>query len=106
MATAEELLEEMLRTNIEFVPLGDDGGNLATASEATDVTEEVGTALLTEKETKEDAAIESGKACDLDSDLDWNNLFDSNDESEFEFDGFTVSDNERVKRERVMRVNA
>ena len=43
MTTVEELLEEILRMTIEFVPSGDDGEDPATASEAPDVTEEVGT---------------------------------------------------------------
>ena len=85
------------------MPAGNDGEDLAMASEATDVMEEVGTALLTEEETKEKAEIESGKASDSGSEFDWNNLFDSNDESESKL---TVSDNERVKHETAMRENA
>ena len=70
MATTEELLEEILRVNIEFVPAGEDSGDPAMASEMADVTEEVGMALLTEEETEEDAAIESGKASNSSSDFD------------------------------------
>ena len=42
MATAEELLEEILRATIEFVLAGDGGGDPVTANEATDNKEKVG----------------------------------------------------------------
>ena len=53
------------------MPAGDDGRDTATASEATDVTEKVGTAFLTEEGTEDEAAIETGKASDSGSDFDY-----------------------------------
>ena len=78
MGTTEELLEEILQARIEFVLVGDVGGDSVMASEATDVTEEVGTAFLALEEMEEEA-IETGKASSSGSDFDWNNLFDTND---------------------------